>query len=700
MRLVTDIYKPIEKTAKAAAGAARRISKYHLFQATVIIMVAVGLVFGSWLGFLDFSPGVERAYAAFPTVQTTATSTNGETASHTVNLPSGIASGDLLIIALAVDGNPTITWPSGWTQFGANVIPAAEHTLATAYRNANGTEGATTTVTTSVNEKSAAIVWRITGNDSATAPERSTGVAIDNADADPDALTPTGGAKDYLWLAVGGNTGGAFLTAPTNYVNLLFAVSGGGTSASQVAVGGAWRQLNAASENPGAFDHDRNNFDASAATIAVYPAGAVQDPPTVTTNSATNVSTSTATLNGQANPNGGATTGWFRYATSTPGNCDDVFGTKTATSSLGAGTSTVAYSENLTGLAKGTAYYYCALASNSGGTATGAITSFVTLDTTYNQAAYRLFNNTNSTDVGSALAAQDTAVTLGSTGAEFRVRTLIHIAGAALAQSGQNFKLQFAGKGSGTCTSPSGGTPASYTDVTGATVIAYKDNAAPSDGVLLTDNANDPTHSAHAVLNQTYEEANNFTNSQSAVSVGEDALWDFSLYDNGAPTSTAYCLRIVKSDGTLLDSYDFHPEITTASAGILSGNLISSTFDTGFADGVKINAVMWQGASGTGGTNTVKFQIASANCANGATDPSACTTNIGWGGAKTSGDGAFIGSDGTSSTFYQPTGPGVPAAVGVNHHVDKRYFRYKVQIERDVNSTSPTVRDVIVNWSP
>ena len=35
-----------------------------------------------------------------------------------------------------------------------------------------------------------------------------------------------------------------------------------------------------------------------------------------------------ATLNGTANPNGAATTGWFRYATTNPGTCNDSFGTR------------------------------------------------------------------------------------------------------------------------------------------------------------------------------------------------------------------------------------------------------------------------------------------------------------------------------------------------------------------------------------
>lgn len=182
---------------------------------------------------------------------------------------------------------------------------------------------------------------------------------------------------------------------------------------------------------------------------------------------------------------------------------------------------------------------------------------------TYNQSAYRLFNNLDSTDVGTPLAAQDTAVTLGSAGAAFRLRMLLHIGQADLFTNEGSFKLQFAQRGADNLcdTSFSGET---YADVTAATVIAYKDNPTPADGAALTANANDPTHGGDTIINQTYEELNNFTNSQGVINVGQDGKWDFSLIDNNATANTAYCLRVVKSDGTSLDTYSVIPQITTA----------------------------------------------------------------------------------------------------------------------------------------
>jgi hypothetical protein len=103
--------------------------------------------------------------------------------------------------------------------------------------------------------------------------------------------------------------------------------------------------------------------------------------------------------------------------------------------------------------------------------------------------------------------------------------------------------------------------------VTGATLIAFNDNASPADGSALTSNANDPTHSGDTVVNQTYIESNDFTNSEANIPSGQDGKWDFSLIDNGAPANTTFCFRVVRSNGTALDTYSVYPEITTASSG-------------------------------------------------------------------------------------------------------------------------------------
>ncbi|MCZ7685289.1 MAG: hypothetical protein M5U28_43535 [Sandaracinaceae bacterium] len=101
-------------------------------------------------------------------------------------------------------------------------------------------------------------------------------------------------------------------------------------------------------------------------------------PPTVTTAAPTDVMADSAVLNGAADPNGEATTAWFRFDTTDPGECDDTFGTRAPASggaAVGDGVDPVAYSELITGLTPGVVYY-CAIAESALGVAFGEIVTF------------------------------------------------------------------------------------------------------------------------------------------------------------------------------------------------------------------------------------------------------------------------------------------------------------------------------------
>lgn len=178
----------------------------------------------------------------------------------------------------------------------------------------------------------------------------------------------------------------------------------------------------------------------------------------------------------------------------------------------------------------------------------------------------------------------------------------------------QNFKLQFAQK-SGTCdTAFSGET---YADVTAATVIAYNDNASPADGAGLIANANDPTDGGRTIVNQDYEELNNFTNSEAAIASGQDGKWDFSLRDNGANEDTDYCFRIVKSDGTLLNTYSVIPQITTAAFGAVSADIVDSGGTPVGSPSVTMNSVIvtigHQSATGVFGVSAQKIRVTNSS---------------------------------------------------------------------------------------
>ncbi len=101
---------------------------------------------------------------------------------------------------------------------------------------------------------------------------------------------------------------------------------------------------------------------------------ATPNPPTVTTKAPTKVTTSTATLTGNVNPQGQATQYWFYYGTkSTLAGAR-----KTVLLNAGSGTSVVTATRTISGLTAGTTYYFRLDASNAIGTSTGSILKFTT----------------------------------------------------------------------------------------------------------------------------------------------------------------------------------------------------------------------------------------------------------------------------------------------------------------------------------
>lgn len=218
---------------------------------------------------------------AFPSVagrQTSSVVTNNT--SHIVSLPASIASGNLLIVVFSygITAN-TISFPAGWTAItngAAEETGGSSHGIATAYRQADGSEGASITVTSSVATRSAHVVLRITGheNPATQAPEAAATNGA-NGNADPPNLAPTGGAKDYLWIACGANSHlDIYTAAPTNYTDLTQTEADTGTAGNSAQVGTGERQLNAASENPGAFTGANAVAEWAAVTIAIHPAAA------------------------------------------------------------------------------------------------------------------------------------------------------------------------------------------------------------------------------------------------------------------------------------------------------------------------------------------------------------------------------------------------------------------------------------------
>lgn len=184
------------------------------------------------------------------TKNTFANATNAT--SHNVPTPSGIVAGDLLLLFLSFDGNPTVTLPSGWF-IQAESNPSNKGVFA--IKRADGTEGASIAVGLSASEVCAAIIYKVHGSVNDPHFVFSSG----NFSGDPVA-TPE---KTLNWDAVeavfisaitGFNTGSTTISSyPSGY-------TGGtdyqqtGTGTSHTAIASAYKIATAAAETPGSYD--------------------------------------------------------------------------------------------------------------------------------------------------------------------------------------------------------------------------------------------------------------------------------------------------------------------------------------------------------------------------------------------------------------------------------------------------------------
>lgn len=112
-----------------------------------------------------------------------------------------------------------------------------------------------------------------------------------------------------------------------------------------------------------------------------------------------------------------------------------------------------------------------------------------------------------------------------------------------------------------------------------------------------------------------------------------------------------------------------------------SGELISSTFDTGSGDGAAYNSVIWRGTKPAG--TRVKFQMAGSN--------------------NQSGPFNFFGGDACdSNNWWEPENNAAQEIKCFSQINNKRYFRYKIRLESNPPNydSTPMVDDVVINFSP
>ena len=194
-----------------------------------------------------------------------------DTTTHDVVVPTGIVSGELLLLLIVLDGIPTLSgMPSGWTQL---IRQAVDTSLVSEvwYRTANATE-ANFTYTSSASERSVNRCLRIGSWHGTTIPEAAAATGIDGANPDPPNLDPAGwGTEDTLWVAFCGNDD-PVSAYPTSYTDNQF-TDNTGTTFSDANIAMATRNLAAAAEDPGTFTQSPvGNW--VGITVAVRPAAA------------------------------------------------------------------------------------------------------------------------------------------------------------------------------------------------------------------------------------------------------------------------------------------------------------------------------------------------------------------------------------------------------------------------------------------
>jgi hypothetical protein len=175
------------------------------------------------------------------------------------------------------------------------------------------------------------------------------------------------------------------------------------------------------------------------------------------------------------------------------------------------------------------------------GTKFTATTPVVTLT----QSDYRWYENQDSLDPGSAMAAEDTTASTPSQGSAVRLRMNILDAQVGL-PSGNTFDIQYANSTSGP-----------WTSAASSTAWTFYDNPSVSDGqIIVTTALNNST------VGESYGESNPSAASPSPILSGQRGEWDWVLANNSADTGSDWFFRMIYSSSTVLDSYLNYPKFT------------------------------------------------------------------------------------------------------------------------------------------
>ena len=199
---------------------------------------------------------------------------------------------------------------------------------------------------------------------------------------------------------------------------------------------------------------------------------------------------------------------------------------------------------------------------------------------TLTQSRFRFYDNANvltPTDPwpvgGDVDTAENTAIAT-STGPDdgdvLRLRLALQVNDLDLSAGTQAFKLQYAE--AWTCSAVSAWSDVGDAASTTAPWRGYG-NAGVSDGAAVQAKV-----LSTADVAGSYEEENNSAQNPYAVGVGQDVEYDWVLHARDINQDSSYCFRMVKSNGTALDSYSQYPRISTTSSAPAGATITQSRY--------------------------------------------------------------------------------------------------------------------------
>lgn len=210
----------------------------------------------------------------YPVIETsTGGSQTSATTSHTINVPSGLTSGDLILVFFLSTGNNTHTPPSGYSTLFSTFDADSSVKSSVWYKISDGSETATT-ATTDFSLKSVHTTLRVSGVDTATSLSASSVNGVLSSAPNPPSVTASWGSDTNLYLAIGQWTGFGITVSspPTGYASVRSDHMEGGAS-SDLDNGIYYKEATSSSEDPSAFSMS-TSAEINVFTLAIKPAAA------------------------------------------------------------------------------------------------------------------------------------------------------------------------------------------------------------------------------------------------------------------------------------------------------------------------------------------------------------------------------------------------------------------------------------------